>query len=179
MRLRPLLQPWRGLFVEDLFELCTDIREIAREQERWIKIASAFPFSDAVPWARSLKGSHRFSGAQVLRFRCTGSWGNGFTGGSGEPEHPEPKNLRTRTRAPEHPRTREPAPDALRHHEGHLVVPESQRSREIGGRYRNYSRPFPRVNRDPLCDRPDEKPSCRPRTAILAFPVPMPHAGVH
>ena len=37
---------------QDLSELCTDIREIAREQERWIKIASAFPFSDAVPRAR-------------------------------------------------------------------------------------------------------------------------------
>ncbi len=34
---------------QDLSELCGDIREIAREQGRWIKIASAYPWSAACP----------------------------------------------------------------------------------------------------------------------------------
>jgi hypothetical protein len=39
---------------QDLSELAEEIRVIAREQARWIKIASAFPVSPAVPKARGI-----------------------------------------------------------------------------------------------------------------------------
>jgi uncharacterized LabA/DUF88 family protein len=39
---------------QDLFEVAEEIRLIAREQGRWIKIASAFPFSPAAPNRRGI-----------------------------------------------------------------------------------------------------------------------------
>jgi hypothetical protein len=42
---------------QDLSELCAEIRVIAREQNRWIKIASAFPVSPAATNRRGIPNS--------------------------------------------------------------------------------------------------------------------------
>lgn len=42
---------------QDLSELSTDIREVAREQRRWIKMASAYPWSERCPDARGIRNS--------------------------------------------------------------------------------------------------------------------------
>ncbi len=42
---------------QDLSEVATEIRAIAREQDRWIKIASAFPASPATPRRRGINGT--------------------------------------------------------------------------------------------------------------------------
>ena len=42
---------------QDLSELCSEIRTIAREQNRWIKIASAFPVSPTTKNKRGIPNS--------------------------------------------------------------------------------------------------------------------------
>ncbi|MGO8676640.1 MAG: NYN domain-containing protein [Limisphaerales bacterium] len=42
---------------QDLSEVADEIRRIAAEQDRWIKIASAFPFSPASPNRRGINGT--------------------------------------------------------------------------------------------------------------------------
>jgi hypothetical protein len=42
---------------QDLSELCAEIRVIAKEQNRWIKIASAFPFSPTTKNKRGIPNS--------------------------------------------------------------------------------------------------------------------------
>lgn len=42
---------------QDLSELCAEIRVIAREQDRWIKIASAFPISPTTTNKRGIPNS--------------------------------------------------------------------------------------------------------------------------
>ena len=47
---------------QDLSEAADEVRLIAREQGRWIKLASAFPFS---PTARNTPGSTRPTGCEL------------------------------------------------------------------------------------------------------------------
>ncbi|MBI3490962.1 MAG: NYN domain-containing protein [Acidobacteria bacterium] len=42
---------------QDLSELCQEIRNIARDQSRWIKIASAYPWSEIRPDVRGIRNS--------------------------------------------------------------------------------------------------------------------------
>ncbi len=42
---------------QDLSEVADEIREIAKQQDRWIKIASAFPFSPALKNKRGINGT--------------------------------------------------------------------------------------------------------------------------
>jgi hypothetical protein len=49
---------------QDLSEVAREIREIAREQDRWVKVASAFPFSAA---CRSRRGIDRTDWIRIER----------------------------------------------------------------------------------------------------------------
>ena len=42
---------------QDLSEVADEIRQVARQQPRWIKVASAFPFSPASPNRRGVNGT--------------------------------------------------------------------------------------------------------------------------
>jgi hypothetical protein len=42
---------------QDLSEVADEIREIAKEQQRWIKMASAFPFKPFGPNSRGINGT--------------------------------------------------------------------------------------------------------------------------
>ena len=42
---------------QDLFEVADELRQISQQQDRWIKMASAFPFSPASPNRRGINAT--------------------------------------------------------------------------------------------------------------------------
>jgi len=63
---------------QDLSEVAAEIRSIAREQGRWIKIASAFPFS---PVPSTGAGLTRPTGSGSIAPPMTHAWTGAITGG--------------------------------------------------------------------------------------------------
>jgi uncharacterized LabA/DUF88 family protein len=55
---------------QDLAEVCRDIRVIAREQQRWIKIASAYPWSDRCRDHHGIRDSDWIRIDQATYDRC-------------------------------------------------------------------------------------------------------------
>ena len=55
---------------QDLSEVATEIRVIAREQDRWIRIASAFPVSPAASNRRGINSTDWIPIDRALYYRC-------------------------------------------------------------------------------------------------------------
>lgn len=55
---------------QDLSEVASDIRDIAREQGRWVKLASAFPYSSTYSNTRGINNTDWIKIDQILYDRC-------------------------------------------------------------------------------------------------------------
>ena len=59
---------------QDLAEVADEIREISHSENRWLKVASAFPVSPLVPRARGINKTDWFPMAQTFYNACLDTW---------------------------------------------------------------------------------------------------------